>query len=128
MLNTRVLVCSSNLVKVCLNNFLNVLALIDSGASITCMNLGALNLFHSKSQLCVLYGCDDMHIVSINGFKLILKGCVYIRLYLSDNLLRLRAYIIENERRKFAKRIDTLSKYKAVLDYAKGSLCVNRET
>ena len=128
VLNTCVPIYANNLVKVCLNNILNVLALIDSGTSITCMNVDALNLLRSKGQRCVLYECDDLNIVSINGSKLMLKGCVYLRVYLGDNLLRLRVYVIENMRRKFIIGIDTLSKYKAVLDYAKESLSVNCET
>ena len=67
MLNTCVPIYANNLVKVCLNNVLNVLALIDSGASITCMNIDALNLLRSKGQRCVLYECNDLNIASING-------------------------------------------------------------
>ena len=76
----------------------------------------------------MLHECDDLNIVSINGSKLMLKGCVYLRVYLGDNLLRLRVYVIENMRRKFVIGIDKLSKYKAVLDYAKENLSANCET
>ena len=39
-----------------------------------------------------------------------LKSCVYLRVYFSDNLLRLRVYAIENMIRKFIIGIDTLLK------------------
>ena len=117
----------NNLAAVILNECIKVTALVDTGASVTAMNLTTLKLLRQHGQRCKIYSCNDINLTSISGNKLNVLGRVFIRLHLGQHLLRLPVFVINNMHNTFVLGSDALSKYKVVIDYENDGLYVKSD-
>jgi predicted aspartyl protease len=105
--------------KIIINDTIRVQALVDTGASVTAMNIQTLRLIREQGQRCKLYACDkDIHLTSISGNKLNIIGQAFIRINLGQHLLYTRVFVIAIMRSpSFVLGTDVLSKHKIIINY-----------
>ena len=67
---------SNNLTNVIINECLQISALIDTGASVSVINVKTLELLRRRGQPCELYECKGITLSAISGNKLNVLGKV----------------------------------------------------
>ena len=118
---------SNNLTNVIINECLQISALIDTGASVSVINVKTLELLRRRGQPCELYECKGITLSAISGNKLNVLGKVYLRVYIGECLLRVPCYVISNMHNNFVLGNDILRKYKVIIDFKNEKLLIKSE-
>jgi hypothetical protein len=107
----------NNLVKTIINDNTRVMALIDTGASVTAISTKFLQILRQNGHICTVYKAPEIDLNSVSGNRLDVLGQVYLRVRIAQFLLRIPVYVIANMQKLFILGHDTLSKYRMIINY-----------
>jgi hypothetical protein len=107
----------NNLVKAIVNENTRVMALIDTGASVTAISTRFLQILRQNGHICTVYKAPEIDLNSVSGNRLDILGQVYLRVRIAQFLLRIPVYVIANMQKLFILGNDTLSKYRMIINY-----------